>query len=147
MILANVILPSFFYMSVGIVALIPTVVFVILSEAYVISKLLKRGFKESLYLSLKANILSGIFGTAVFWFPPILPYKGAYPNDLQTYVETFFIYAVVAYLTYYIFSLLLEWLIGLSWRRKHKLDIKRIVLLTEVIEGITFVDGIKEIAA
>jgi hypothetical protein len=124
MILADVILPSF-YLTAGFVAFIPTLLFIVFSEAYIISKILKKPFKRTLHLSVKANVISGLFGAAFFWLFPVLPNKTAYPNDLYTYVQMFFICSVIAYVAYYVFSLLIEWLFSLLWRRKYMLDIKK----------------------
>lgn len=119
MILADVLLPSF-YLTAGLAALIPSFLFAVLSESYVISKLLHLSFWRSFQLSIWANIVSGILGSFLFFFLPINLSENTDRNDLSAYVHQFFVASLIAYLIYWIFSVFIEWLYGIRWKRKNQ---------------------------
>lgn len=119
MILADILLPSF-YLTAGLAALIPSFLFAVFSESYVIFRLLRLPFWKSFRLSIAANIVSGIIGGCLFFFVPIHLPAHAESNDLYAYVHQFFAASLVAYAVYYACSVFIEWLYGIDWKRKNQ---------------------------
>ena len=132
MILADVLLPSF-YLTAGLAALVPSFLFAVLSESYVISKLLHLPFWRSFRLSIGANIVSGIIGGCLFFFVPINLSGSADRNDLYAHVHQFFAASLIAYGVYYAFSVFIEWLYGIDWKRKNQPNILKKDLLKALI--------------
>lgn len=132
MILADVLLPSF-YLTAGLAALFPSFLFAVFSESYVISKLLHLPFGRSFRLSIGANIVSGIIGGCLFFFVPINLSGNADRNDLYAYVHQFFAASLIAYGVYYAFSVFIEWLYGIDWKRKNQPNILKTDLLKSFI--------------
>lgn len=121
--LADIILPDF-YITAGATAFLPTLAFTIFAEAYILSRFLHKPYKMMVNLSLRANLASMILGSALFWLMPISPSKIAYPSSLSSYAAHFWIYAIAAYLAYYLFSVILEWLFAIFWKKKHMQSVK-----------------------
>ena len=115
--LADIILPSF-YLTAGAIAFLPSLAFTVFAEAYILSRFLHKPYKKMFNLSFRANIVSMILGSALFCLMPILPSKIAYPSSLSSYIEHFWIYAILAYISYYLFSVILEWLVAIFWKKK-----------------------------
>ncbi len=134
MILADILLPSF-YLTPGLAALIPCFLFAMFSESYVIFRFLRLPFWTSFRFSIGANIVSGIIGGCLFFFVPIHLSGNADRNDLYAYVHQFFAASLIAYAVYYVFSVLIEWLYGIDWKRKNQPNILKKDLLKAFIEA------------
>ncbi len=143
MILADVLLPSF-YLTAGLAALVPSFLFAVFSESYVISKLLHMSFWRSFQLSIRANIVSGILGGFLFFFLPINISGNTDRNDLSVYVHQFLAAALIAYLVYWIFSVIIEWLNSICWKRIHqprilKKDLLKVFIIANIVSYLVLV--------
>lgn len=116
----------------GVAILVPVTIFVVLSEAFVISKLLRYSFKKTVRFAFVANLLSAIAGIPTMLFNEWL-FSVAKPHDLSGYFTSYLEFSVLATAVYFLVSVFVEFLWGLRWRKHQSIAVTKLRLLYSLV--------------
>lgn len=128
-------LPAVFVL--GIRYFIPITLFVIFTEGFVLSKLLKTAFLATLEFSFSANVLSALAGIPILILQAWISDRFM-PGDLRAYFYSYWKFSMVIYLLYFSSTVLIEWLWGLRWKKLKSLKFSNKALFFSILAANLF---------
>jgi hypothetical protein len=116
----------------GLFILVPVTIFVVFVEAFVISKMLRYSFKETVKFTFIANLLSALAGIPTMLLNEWI-FSVAKPHDLADYFASYLGFSILATSIYFAVSVLIEFTWGLRWRRRRSISVTKPHLLYSIV--------------